>query len=1533
MAAKKPATKGLQFPRRFTKENTSVFDQFNYDYRTSVIRNPSGEVVFEMNNVEVPARWSQIATDILAQKYFRKAGVPQADGSPGRETSVKQVAHRMANCWRVWGERYGYFASEKDAQVFYEELVYSILDQACVPNSPQWFNTGLHESYGITGKPQGHYFVDPADDQLKKSTSAYERPQPHACARYSTKVFTDKGIFDIGEIVDNDRTDLLVFDGRQLVPILATKNNGIRSIFRATLANGNFIEFTDDHHVWSADRRRKDGGEYEWNQFKTLLGKKVQQTSLADVTPDLSLVEMMANEQFGGNSRFNLVDSYFKGPGFNIGFEPDPVDHSLLAIQKAALAGWIIGDGYYGKYNRNKKTTMFGAITIDEDEYAFVCALFNSLFGSHKTVVRKAIGDLYRIVKHDSKEVDPFVKEYQLEQRSLTAFVPEPIMKGSLVEKAAFLRSLFQADGTARVRNEGGRNSGDIVLTTISEELAHGTQMLLLSLGIYSNVSIVKDSREDRHHHFQVIIAYYSERIKYEQLIGFVSTEKRTKLRQLNNDIDGKDKATISELTVTDIDYIGDEMVYDIQTASSQFSANGIIVHNCFILSVEDDLVNDGGLMDLWVREARIFKYGSGVGTNFSYIRGEGEKLSGGGTSSGLMSFLKIGDRAAGAIKSGGTTRRAAKMVCLDLDHPEVMDFINWKVEEEKKVAALIAAGYPSDYEGEAYRTVSGQNSNNSVRIPNSFFEKLQNDEDWELTARSDKRVMKRIPAREVWNQITYAAWRCADPGTQYDTTINEWHTCPAGGSIRASNPCSEYMFLDNTACNLASFNLRRFYNERTNTFNVEEFEYAARLWTVVLEVSVLMAQFPSKEVAQLSYDYRTLGLGYANLGSMLMIMGIPYDSEEARGIAGALTAIMTGIAYKTSAEMAGVLGAFPRYEENKESMLRVMRNHRLAAYDADEYEGLAIKPQGLKAKYCPDYLLKAATKAWDEAVQLGEKYGYRNAQSTVIAPTGTIGLVMDCDTTGVEPDFALVKFKKLSGGGYFKIINQSVPTALKNLHYSDKQIDAIVKYAVGSGTFAGAPAINHQSLSEKGFIAEEIKKLDAAVGSAFEISFVFNVYNLGEECLQRLGFKPEQYYNFEWNLLEALGFSEEEIEAANNYVCGTMTVEGAPFLKDEHLAVFDCANRCGKKGRRFIHAHGHIRMMGAAQPFISGAISKTINLPNEASVEDIADSYMLSWKLALKACALYRDGSKLSQPLSTKSDKKKKEAAEKETAADAQQIPAAQPAAESTIVDLGKLTVQELLEEVHKRVQASPDTNLKRALATIVERRTLPAKRRGFTQKAKINGQAIFLRTGEYSDTTVGEIFIDMAKEGATMRSMLNCFAIAISIGLQYGVPLEEFVEKFVFTRFEPSGMVDHPNIKSTTSIVDFIFRSLAYEYLGRTDLVHVLDRPEVANTGAEDWDIPTSHDTGNKPELSDVRIVAKASGNIPTGGTQPQAAKTSRAVTPAFRADNGLEAINAAARSMQSDAPACNTCGHITIRSGTCYKCLNCGNSMGCS
>jgi ribonucleoside-diphosphate reductase alpha chain len=1097
-----PGGKGLKIDRYFSKEGKNVYDLFKYEKRSSVIRNPSGDAVFEMNDVEVPAAWSQVATDILAQKYFRKAMVPQPDGSTGSEKSIKQVAHRMANCWKDWGMRYGYFASTKDAEIFYDEIVYTIVGQLAAPNSPQWFNTGLHTSYGITGKPQGHYFVDPVTEVLSKSTSAYERPQPHAC----------------------------------------------------------------------------------------------------------------------------------------------------------------------------------------------------------------------------------------------------------------------------------------------------------------------------------------------------------------------------------------------------------------FILSVEDDLVNEGGIMDLWVREARIFKYGSGVGTNFSKIRGESEKLSGGGYSSGLMSFLKIGDRAAGAIKSGGTTRRAAKMVCLDLDHPEIEGFVNWKVEEEKKVAALIAAGYSSDYEGEAYRTVSGQNSNNSVRVPNNFFRALKEGKEWDLIGRMNGKTVKSISSQKLWDDIAFAAWACADPGIQYDSTINEWHTCPEGGRINASNPCSEYMFLDNTACNLASINLAHFFDEHTRTFDVKGFEHSCRVWTIVLEISVLMAQFPSKEVAQLSYDYRTLGLGYANLGSALMVNGIPYDSDKARAIGGAITAIMTGTAYATSAELARELGPFRRYEENKKHMLRVMRNHRYAAYNSTEnYESLEIHPPGIDQKYCPDYLLSAACNAWDKAVEMGEQYGYRNAQTTVIAPTGTIGLVMDCDTTGIEPDFALVKFKKLSGGGYFKIINQAVPAALKNLGYKEHEVTTIVNYAKGAATLKGAPHINVDTLKAKGFTNDELEKLDKGLVSAFEISFAFNIWSLGEDCLKRLGLTAEQYNASDFNVLRSLGFTRKQIAEANEFICGTMTIEGAPYLKPEHYPIFDCANKCGAKGERYIHAHGHIKMMAAAQPFLSGAISKTINLPNEAKVEEIKDCYELSWTLGLKANALYRDGCKLSQPLSTKSDKKE-DAEDKLDSVE-------EVLGEAANVKLSDLTPEQVLEAAMAIMEKSKDTNFMRQLSRVVQKKSLPYKRRGYTQKASIDGQTVFVRTGEYEDGTLGEIFVDMHKEGATFRSLMNCFAIAISVGLQYGVPLEEYVEKFTFTRFEPAGMViGHANIKSSTSIIDYIFRMLGYEYLDRSDLVHVItdQKGVIGNPQMEDED--TNPDTSNVYQPAPEKVTANT-------GSKKQGMNLDLSM------------------GVQSDAPSCNVCGHTTVRSGTCYKCLNCGNSMGCS
>lgn len=1129
--------KGLTIPRRFTREGQDPFLGVEYEYRTSVIRDPDGRLIFEMKNVEVPKKWSQVATDILAQKYFRKAGVPQKnpdsslklnpDGTPmlGPENSIKQVVHRLAGCWRWWGERYGYFATATDAQVFYEENVHMLLHQMAAPNSPQWFNTGLHWAYQMSGPAQGHYFVEPDSAEMTRSTDAYSHPQPHAC----------------------------------------------------------------------------------------------------------------------------------------------------------------------------------------------------------------------------------------------------------------------------------------------------------------------------------------------------------------------------------------------------------------FIQSVRDDLVNDGGIMDLWVREARLFKYGSGTGTNFSVLRGKGEFLSGGGISSGLMSWLRIGDRAAGAIKSGGTTRRAAKMVCLDIDHPDIEEFINWKVVEERKVAALVAGGFSSAYEGDAYTTVSGQNSNNSVRLTSGFMQAVLDDADWHLRWRTDGRICKTLKARKLWNDTAHAAWVCADPGVQYDTTINEWHTAPKSGRINASNPCSEYMFLDNSACNLASLNLAAFFDPQSMLLDVEALRHATRLWIITLEISVLMAQYPSKEIAQNSFDFRALGLGYANLGAgVLMVAGIPYDSPEARTIAGAITAIMTGESYATSAEMAKHLGPFAKYELNRSDMLRVIRNHRRAAYNAspDEYEKLAVRPLSIDPSYCPVYLLKAARGVWDRALELGEIYGYRNAQTTLLAPTGTISLLMDCATTGVEPDFALVKFKKLSGGGYFKIVNESVPVALKTMGYAPNQVEDIGKYLRGHATFAGAPHINYTSLQGKGFTEAEIQNLEKQLPGVFEIQFAFNVWTLGEETLQRLGFTADQYNNIDFNLLRAMGFTDEQISEANDYVCGTMTIEGAPYLKKEHYAVFDCANRCGKKGERVIQYMGHIRMMAAVQPFLSGAISKTINMPNETTEEEIKEAYTEAWKLSLKSVALYRDGCKLSQPLTAqnKKEEKKEEVAAVVEAAVAATVAPAVVAPAPTLVFSG----------------------LRHG-----DRHQLLSKRSGVTIEAKVGNQQVYMRTGQYDDGKLGEVFIDMYREGAAFRSMLNLFAISVSLGLQYGVPLEKFVEKFTFTRFEPSGFTTHPNVKMCTSVVDFIFRVLAMEYLGRIDLAQVPPQEieiqrtakmkELIEMGLEHAreekvaaEAAAAVELGEQTAFFDVGAPANVAKEVSEPAAVTEVPEEPTVFVPTVGA---ASAVDQSLGEMMGDAPPCDVCGHTTVRNGSCYKCLNCGNSMGCS
>ena len=1102
----------MRIERRYTKEGQSPYAGIAFRLTTSEIRNPDGSVVFHAENVEVPEQWSQVASDVLAQKYFRKAGVPArlkkveeetvpswlwrsvADEAALKELpekeryigeqSSKQVFDRLAGTWTYWGFKGGYFSSEADAQAFFDEHRYMLAMQMVAPNSPQWFNTGLHWAYGIDGPSQGHFYVDFKTGKLVQSATAYEHPQPHAC----------------------------------------------------------------------------------------------------------------------------------------------------------------------------------------------------------------------------------------------------------------------------------------------------------------------------------------------------------------------------------------------------------------FIQSIADDLVNEGGIMDLWVREARLFKYGSGTGSNFSKLRGEGERLSGGGKSSGLMSFLKIGDRAAGAIKSGGTTRRAAKMVILDADHPDIEQFIDWKVIEEQKVANLVTGSkinqrhlrailkacvncegsgddcfdpeknpvlrreikaarknhvpdnyirrviqfakqgytdihfpiYDTDWDSDAYLTVSGQNSNNTVRVTDEFLKAVEADRDWDLFWRTKGgKISKTLKARDLWEKIGHAAWASADPGLQFHTSINDWHTCAASGPIIASNPCSEYMFLDDTACNLASLNLLAFHTQalpaaatgeklKSELYDVEGYEHAVRLWTIVLEISVLMAQFPSREIAQRSFDFRTLGLGYANVGGLLMSSGIPYDSEAGRAICGALSAIMTGISYATSAEMAAELGPFPRFSENREPMLRVMRNHRRAAYgERTGYEQMSTPPVPLDHKANPDQkLAEHAKKAWDRALTLGEAHGYRNAQASVVAPTGTIGLVMDCDTTGIEPDFALVKFKKLAGGGYFKIINRAVPEALRVLGYSEAQIAEIVVYAVGHGSLGQAPAINHTTLKAKGFSDEAIAKVEKALPTAFDIKFAFNKWTLGADFLRdELGVDAEDLAAPSFDLLAHMGYTKREIEAANIHVCGAMTVEGAPHLKPEHYAVFDCANPCGRTGKRYLSVDSHIRMLAAAQPFISGAISKTINMPNEATVEDCKAAYILSWKLGLKANALYRDGSKLSQPLQSQL------IADEEEDDDVIEAFIDKPAA-SRAAALSEKIVEKVVERI----------------VVMRERERMPDRRKGYTQKAVVGGHKVYLRTGEYDDGRLGEIFIDMHKEGAALRSLLNNFAIAVSLGLQYGVPLDEYVDAFTFTRFEPSGPVQgNDSIKFATSILDYVFRELAVSYMERFDLAHV--------------------------------------------------------------------------------------------------------------
>lgn len=1216
----------MEIKRLKTQNGNDAYKNISFDIRSCSIKGASGGAsVFDAENVEVPSAWSQTATQILSQKYFRKAGVPvriktvREAGVPswlwrsvpdekaladlpeneryGAETSAKQVFNRLAGCWTYWGWKGGYFTTENDARAYFDEMCAMLALQMCAPNSPQWFNTGLHWAYGIDRPPQGHYYFDEELGQPRKSESAYERPQPHAC----------------------------------------------------------------------------------------------------------------------------------------------------------------------------------------------------------------------------------------------------------------------------------------------------------------------------------------------------------------------------------------------------------------FIQSVQDDLVNEDGIMDLWVREGRLFKYGSGTGTNFSSLRGKEEGLSGGGRSSGLMSFLRIGDRAAGAIKSGGTTRRAAKMVTVDIDHPDIEDYIDWKMVEEQKVVSLVTGSkiclkaqkelvnacieakdidekdrfdptrncnlanairkarknhvpetyiqrviarteqgytdidfkeYNTNWDDEAYYTVSGQNSNNSVRLSDAFLKTVETGGSWDLIRRTDNGIARTVDARQLMGKISYAAWACADPGVQFDDTINDWHTCPKSGRINASNPCSEYMFLDDTACNLASLNLYTFRNT-DGSFNIESYRHAIRLWTLTLEISVAMAQFPSRQIAKLSWEFRTLGLGYANLGGLLLASGIAYDSDAGRAVAGALAAILTGEGYAVSAEIASEKGAFSGYETNKKDMLRVIRNHRRAAFGKSSgYEKLSISPVPLKARTLTDEthlggeaLLEAAQNAWDLALKKGEAHGFRNAQITAIAPTGTIALVMDCATTGIEPEFALVKYKTLAGGGVLMLVNQLASDALHALGYTETEIKDIVAWAEGHKSLKNSPTLGHSILQAKGFSDSHIEAIESALQQKCPLKTACSPDILGAEDISaHFGIDLEQVKQENFSLLARLGIGEDEIAAAQHYVNGAHTLEGAPHLKDEHLPVFDCANLCGPDGKRVLSADAHIHMMAAVQPFVSGAISKTVNMPKTSNIQDCYETYLLSWRLGLKANALYRDSSKLSQPLMAIAL-----AGDDEDLADVtQELESAKSQAE--LIDIAARRIVE--------------KNLRRQ-----DRESLPHRRKGYTHKASINGEhKIYLRTGEYHDGRLGEIFIDMYKEGASYRSIMNSFAIAISIGLQYGVPLSEFVEAFTFTKFEPAGMVSgHSQLKTCTSVLDFVFRELALSYLGDESIAHnpkgqdlefdhgmdlvssgyvrgkTMPFPKAAQHDGQDplgVGLGALENTSPTEKCLNTSNVSRLQTEQRAGSASEQALSRTQAVSHGFVGD---------------PCPACHSM--TLVRNGTCLLCRTCGETTGCS
>lgn len=1565
-AKSRAAAQGVRVARRYTSPGVDPLDVVEYEKRDSVISNPDGSTVFAMRGAEVPKSWSQLATDIVVSKYFRKSGI-EGKADQG-ERSVRQVVYRIAHTIREAGEARGYFASSADADTFEAELSHLLVNQYGAFNSPVWFNVGLFQRYGIAGSG-GNWAWDEAKGTAVETRSAYERPQASAC--FIQSVSDD--LMSIFELVKNEAR-LFKYgsgctSGDSRVYVEGEGFVKLRDLYQRFAAEGRTVHDFDGRgryidiadagvatlsidprtgvyqldrvdKVWSYDVaaddkltvRFDDGTKAvvsAWHPFLVWDGAQVVErradalrrgdTVLGPNETALRSIPVRAAEVTYTASYFGREEAH------RVAINPEI----------AWLCGYFLGDGSLSEH-RHCTTTKYGKTYAydglrlrfhDESREVLerVIDIVARTFGETATIQQDGRGSKGCTVTFTGRRATGFFAAlFDPGSKTHALRMPDFVWEAGRDVALAFLAGLldsdgYVADGKARYTTASHEFAQDVAVLASLHGLGGGVQRD----GSCSLVTLLHRSVEDDARRAFVAHVVHPER--RARLLGYAPESHERKFcmplsEPLARELFG-DRLPAEWLRVP----VGDATVHlgrlrdegmispskllrclaQLGRTDAMAASLARVARSARFVCEVEPCTENPDFYDLTVATNNNYLAGEGglvaihnTGSNFSALRGRQEKLSGGGTSSGLMSFLEVFDRAAGSTKSGGTTRRAAKMVCLDMDHPEIVDFIEWKMKEEKKAQALIAQGYSADFNGEAYHTVSGQNSNNSVRVTDEFMRAVESDGTWSTRMRTTGQVVETFKARDLWRKIAEAAWACADPGVQYDTTINEWHTCKNTDRIRASNPCSEFMFLDDTACNLASLNLTKFLHENSNgelVFDVEGYRHAARVFFIAQEILVDFSSYPTQTIAKNSHDYRPLGLGYANLGTMLMLMGVPYDSDRGRAIAGALTAILTGHAYRVSAEMAAVKGPFAGYEKNREPMLRVMRKHRDAVYTINEKE-------------CPRELLVAAREDWNEAVRMGEAFGYRNAQATVLAPTGTIGLLLDCDTTGIEPDFALVKYKKLAGGGYFKIVNASVERALVQLGYSPAEVASIIAYVSGTNTFLDAPHVSREFLKSKGLLDEDIRRAEDALRGAFTLDQALSFFTLGEEAYKRLGVAKEIAQKPGFSLLAHWGLSREQIDAATDHIIGRMTVEGAPYLKEEHYAVFDCANRCGKHGKRFLAPMAHLKMMAAAQPFLSGAISKTVNLPNDATVEDIANIYMEGWKLGLKAVALYRDGCKASQPLSASGEADKKSGTKSSALAEAQPVSVAssEPPAQLAVRT-------EVSEDLGPLFSKSRAIGPKRTT-----RYRLPKRRRGFTQEAKVGGHKLFLRTGEFEDGQLGEIFIDMHKEGAAFRSLMNCFAIAVSMGLQHGVSLEEFVEQFTFTRFEPQGSVEgDPNIKFATSIVDYIFRVLGVNYLGRYDLAHVPPEPV-----RKEIEKATDH-RRDAMELSGLGA-ADAEGTL-KGGYTSAGGYSAEALA--------ASELNKSLGKLMGDAPMCDQCGHMTVRNGSCYRCLNCGASMGCS